>query len=165
MCFLQMAMSPVFHKMFEADMLERKTHSVSIIDFAAPAVEEFLHFLYNLEGKSTAFMDTYAVEVWALADKYRVDCCKQYVPSACGSFVDDDNVVDLLKRAELHNASDIGIFCVEYFAMNAREIVNEKNKDIVTLSHTNLIDIVRAFLDKEEDEEEEDERLIVALSV
>lgn len=104
---LQKAISPVFQEMFEADMEERKTHSVTITDFPAVAVKEFVHYLYHFKGTSEPVMGKYAIEVWALADKYQVDCCKQYITQLCHSFVNKDNVVDFLACAERYNAIDI----------------------------------------------------------
>lgn len=145
---VQMAMSPVFQKMFEANMRESETHSVSITDFPSVVVEEFVQYLYHLESESDAFMQKYAVEAWALADKYQVECYKEYITRKCASFVSADNVVDLVKRAEKYNATYIKMYCIKYFSKNVKEIGKKRSRGFETLPPNTLVEIVNSFFDK-----------------
>lgn len=71
--------SSVFARMFENDMKENLTGSITIEDFSVEAVEDFLKFIYNVNF----IKETNAMELFALGSKYDIEdltsVCEEHI--------------------------------------------------------------------------------------
>ena len=145
LCLFQMAMSPVFQKMFEANMRESKTRSVSITDFAAAAVEAFVHYLYHADVS----LDENSAELWALADKYQVDSLKAHIGEKLPHFVNEDNVLELLVSGDNRKAKEVKNYCVKYLAQVMKRIGKKKSSQLRSLPKHILVEVMMSMAENE----------------
>lgn len=95
--------SPVFAAMFENDMTEEQTSQMTIPDFSAVAVEEFLKYVYTGHIPN----DTNAMELFALSAKYDVkglkDACEEMIFENC----DCTNALEIFALGHLYCSDDM----------------------------------------------------------
>lgn len=91
--------SSVFAAMFESNMEEQQTCKMTIPEFSAEAIEQFLKFLYTGSIQNV----TNAMEIFELAAKYDVKKLKSASEEHVLQTVDTTNAFDVLALAHLHS--------------------------------------------------------------
>lgn len=92
-----------FAAMFDIDLKEKKSSEMTINDFSASSVEEFLQYLYtqNIPDK------TNAMEIYELAEKYDIGKLKLEMEKIIVSNIYDSNSIEVLAFGNLHNSKHI----------------------------------------------------------
>ena len=114
---VQIAMSSVFQKTLLGRFNETRTHNISITDFPAQAVKEFVRYLYYQE-LLPAVLEDFSVDLWGLADKYEVEVLQKHIVELRPQFVTEANVINFLLRADMHGAKYIKDFCLRFMVTN-----------------------------------------------
>lgn len=95
------ARSPVFARMFESDMEEKRSGCVRIEDASSTVMKQALYYIYT--GKIDDLTLTHAPELYSVADKYEIMDLK----SRCSEFMvknlDAESACEILIIADLHN--------------------------------------------------------------
>lgn len=97
--------SKVFAAMFENDMQENQQSQMTIEEFSASAVEDFLHYLYSEETPD----ETNAMELFALSAKYDVPSLKLLTEEMILYNVDHSNAYEVFSLGHLYSSDDMKI--------------------------------------------------------
>lgn len=130
------ARSPVFGAMFEHEMEERKNGRVEIPDVDSDVFREMLQFIYT--GK-TSKLDQMAAELLAAADKYALDRLKVMCEESLCSSLSIDNVCSVLILADLHCASHLKEYAVEFVNSHAVEVTDSAGWTTLVTNHSHLL--------------------------
>lgn len=95
--------SPVFAAMLTNDMQEKSEMKMTIQEFTAPAVRNFLRHLYT--GEAPDVMNT--MEVFELAVKYDVPHLKQICEELMIFNINHSNAYEVFSLGQLYNSEDI----------------------------------------------------------
>jgi len=113
--FMLSARSQVFHAMFNSDMVENKSGSVTVEDFHPNVLKEMLQYIYT---GCTLAIDKYGRELLAVAEKYQLlklkTCCEEYLSGT----LDVENCIDLLLLGDLNQAKTLKETALEFFSKN-----------------------------------------------
>jgi len=113
--FMLSARSPVFHAMFQSDMVENKSGSVDVEDIHPNVMIEMLRYIYS--GCMLA-IEIYGRELLAAAEKYQLDklkiCCEEYLSGT----LDVENCIDLLILSDFNQATTLKKAAFEFFTKN-----------------------------------------------
>ena len=95
------ARSPVFMAMFQSNMKEKETKTVTIEDFKAEVVSQMLNFIYtgNISSHDTGEV---ATELIAAADKYQLDLLKEICEERLCSSLEVTNCVEYLVLGDMY---------------------------------------------------------------
>lgn len=136
-------MSPVFEAMFTSKMKEGFTQEITIIDFPDKVVEIFINFLYA-HHLSDDELAKNALELWALADKYRVEALDRYLVANCPQFVNLDTVLPLVVVADKNGAESIKKKCLKLMMLHKSALVKNASTLIETLPQHILVDYFKS---------------------
>ena len=95
--------SSVFSTMFETDMQERHLNQMTIEDFSADAVENFLSFLYT----EAILDDGNAIELFKLASKYEIPRLEQISKRIILKNLDSSNALNVLFLGNLFSCHEM----------------------------------------------------------
>jgi BTB/POZ domain len=95
--------SSIFAAMFESDVEETRTGKMTITDFSAEAVEEFLRHFYTGELPSV----TNAMEMFALSSKYDVPGFVEVSEELITENIDDSNAIEVFNVGHLFDSNDM----------------------------------------------------------
>lgn len=98
------ANSIVFRQMFTHKMRETVDNEMTITDFAARVVQQFLVFIYTVELPKT---DEDVVDLFAISAKYSVDELRNYCESKIRLNLNDDNASAVLSMANLYDRREL----------------------------------------------------------
>lgn len=93
--------SSVFSAMFKSNMEESLKGEVSIVDFNAKTVEEFLEYIYTGNVPSTADADW--MSLLEISGKYDVQVLKKFCESQLVADLDSENAFDVLMLANIYD--------------------------------------------------------------
>lgn len=99
------AQSKVFAAMFGNDMKETQQSQMTIEDFSAPAVKDFLRYLYTEETPD----ETNAMELFALSAKYDVPSLKFITEDMVLYNVDQSNAYEVFSLGHLYSSEHMRI--------------------------------------------------------
>ena len=97
------ARSPVFMAMFQSDMMEKETQSVTIDDLKAEVVGEMLDFIYTGNVSSHDAILEHASELLEAADKYQLDLLKNICEESLCTTLKVNNCVEYLVLGDMHH--------------------------------------------------------------
>ena len=95
--------SSVFSTMFETDMQERQLNQMTIEDFSADAVENFLSFLYT----EAILDDGNAIKLFKLASKYEIPQLEQISKRIILKNLDSSNALNVLFLGNLFSCDEM----------------------------------------------------------
>lgn len=95
--------SSFFSAMFESEVEETRTGQMTIEDFSAEAVEEFLRHFYTGEIPNV----TNTMELFALSSKYNLPALMSVCEELILENIDELNAIDVLNLGNLFNSSDM----------------------------------------------------------
>ncbi|CAL8116395.1 unnamed protein product [Orchesella dallaii] len=131
------ARSSVFAAMFDANMIERETATVQIVDFDDEVVKGMLEHLYTGE---TTVIDNRAQELLQIAEKYNLDGLKEDCEYAVGDKLSKGNAAEILALACTHNAPILKAQVIRFISKNKEELMKMKSfQDAVNaFAHTGV---------------------------
>lgn len=91
------ARSPVFYKMFTTYMQDAKKSSIDLPDINSNTIKEFLRFIYCNEVQN---LETVALELLFIAEKYQVEPLKQLCARHIETKLSEQNVLDVIVIAD-----------------------------------------------------------------
>ena len=120
-----MKRSAVFKALLAADMKERKSSRIELKNVKLATGRELLYYLYNgrmKEGQE----ETDLLGLIALADQYDMAGLKSLCAAGLAARVTEDNYLEVMNMAQLHNMPLLKAAAVDYIAANAGRLVQEK---------------------------------------
>lgn len=128
--------SPVFKKMFDSDMVEKRTGSVEIKNMTPEVLEGLLEYIYTCLPSRRIHM--IAKELLAASDQYQIDKLKELCQLNLCSNTEVGNCIELLVLADLYRASTLKSHTLEFVSQNMDKInISECKKTLV--SHPSLL--------------------------
>ena len=124
------ARSPVFMAMFQADMKERQTQTVTIDDFKAGVVREMLNFIYTGRVSSLDVLSDIALDLFKAADKYQLDLLKTICEESLCSTLDVTNCVKNLVLGDMYQTLKLKRMALRMLVDNLDSITST-NPDIL----------------------------------
>ena len=118
------ARSPVFRAMFQAEMKEKESRQVEILDLKAKVIPDMLKYIYNgsccvNDKKPDLEMVS---DLLGAADKYQMDILKEMCENVLSSSLVIDNALRLLSLADMHSANDLKKNALDMIVTNAKKI-------------------------------------------
>ncbi|GBN41769.1 Protein roadkill [Araneus ventricosus] len=115
------ARSPVFARMFENDMIEKKSGIVDIKDIDIAILNMMLTYMYSAKVETLNYDS--AVKLYTAADRYEVIALKEH----CSSFLKLDlsasNACDILILADMHGDMDLKNYTKDFICAHADVIL------------------------------------------
>lgn len=130
------ARSPVFAAMFAHDLEEKKQNRVEIQDMNVDVMKEMLRFIYT--GR-TANLEKTAIELLAAADRYAIEKLKVRCEEALHTNLCTENLAEVLILGDLHSAEQLKAQALEFFKINATEVMETQAWKSMVQSHPHLI--------------------------
>jgi hypothetical protein len=103
--------SDVFRAMFEYDMFDTSLNELTISEFSAETVSEFLRALYD----PTLTTLNHAMNVYTLANKYKINSVCQTLLLQITNEISDESVVDTILFASMHSLQPLKQTTFKYF--------------------------------------------------
>jgi len=140
--FILCARSPVFSAMLQNNMLESVNREVKIDDVDKDVLKEMLRYMYKVEigDGFTKFQ-----ELLVLADKYDVGQLVKYCSTKITESLNKDNVFQIGRFAENHNAKDLVHHCVKYVLDNTSDCLNRDWEDQVKESPMMMVELIKSL--------------------
>merc|ERR1719510_1547876 len=104
----------VFKKMFETDMLEKRSNEVFFKDVDLETMKSFLTFAY----KDKLPDESFTIELLAAADKYLALRLKIICMVKLSNSLKTNNATAIWEAARLHNAEDLAQDAIAFMAVN-----------------------------------------------
>ena len=111
--------SPVFKKMFEIDMKERRSGVIEVSDITPTVMSDLLAYLYT---GTAPHVDTLARELLNAANKYELPRLLSICETTLVSKITVDSVFKILIHAELHRAKILKNACLSFIKCNFARI-------------------------------------------
>ena len=113
--------SPVFRKMFEVDMKEKRSGVIEISDpdVSPEVVSDLVTYLYTANAPG---IRTQAKELLKVAHLYEISRLLRMCEDELQKSITAGNVCNLLLLAELHAAQDLKTKCMEFIHLNSRSM-------------------------------------------
>jgi len=128
--------SPVFKKMFESDMLEKRTRSVDIKNMTPEVLESLLEYIYTCRPSRKIHM--IAKELLAASDQYQIDKLKELCELHLCSNTDVGNCIELLVIGDMYRASILKSNALGFVSQNMEKInISDCKKTLI--SHPSLL--------------------------
>jgi len=118
------ARSPVFMAMFQSDMKEKETRTVSIDDLKAGIVSEMLSFIYTGNVSSYDSLGEIASELLEAADRYQLDLLKNICEESLCSTLKVTNCVEYLVLGDMYHTSKLKKTALRMVVENADSIID-----------------------------------------
>ena len=124
------ARSPVFRVMFRADMTEKKTRELNVIDVDPEIMSELLSYiytgkceiLYKLPKGKTPKVDTYAKGLLMAAEKYQLEQLKSICEERLCNNIEVGNCLDYLVVGDLYQADILKNAALQFIAKNVESV-------------------------------------------
>ena len=111
--------SPVFKKMFEIDMKERRSGVIEAPDITPAVMSDLLAYLYT---GTAPHVDTLVRELLNVANKYELPRLLSICETTLVSKITADSVFEILTFAELHQAKTLKKACLGFIKCNFTSI-------------------------------------------
>ena len=146
--FVLSARSPVFRAMFQNNMTERKTKSVTIADNSPEVIEKMLQFMYSgkvdLGGNSEL-----TGELLKAADKYELEMLKKVCEDHLCNALELKNSIKNLILGEMYGASKLMKNAMELLASNMSSVIDSEEWESCIKYHPALVtEVMRVMVDK-----------------
>ena len=120
--------SPVFRKMFEVDMKEKKCGVVMIDDFDPPVLSDLVTYLYTGAAPNVGKL---ARELLNAANKYELPRLFAMCESELEKKIEVESVVDTLLLADRHSAVNLKRACLDFIYQHSADVyMTSKWKDL-----------------------------------
>ena len=120
-----MKRSAVFKALLAADMKERKSSRIELKNVKLATRRKLLYYLYNGRMKERQ-EESDLLGLIALADQYDMAGLKSLCTAGLAARVTEDNYLEVMNMAQLHNMPLLKAAAVDYIAANAGRLVQEK---------------------------------------
>jgi len=138
------ARSPVFRRMFQAEMVEKKTEKVDIIGLSPPVVEEMLSFIYT--GKTSKQLDELAVDLLAAAEQYQLGMLKLKCEESLCKSLSIKNCLNYLVIGDMYQAANLKMLSLQFIAINRKTVFKDQDwKDFLKDNPALLIEVIEAL--------------------
>jgi speckle-type POZ protein len=117
------ARSPVFMAMFQSNMKEKKTKTVTINDFKTEVVSEMLNYIYTGTVSSNDISEI-EIDLLAAADKYQLDLLKNICEENLCSKLEVTNCVELFVVGDMHQTFKLRKKALRLAAENMNLIID-----------------------------------------
>ena len=111
--------SPVFKKMFEIDMKERRSGVIEVPDITPAVMSDLLAYLYT---GTAPHVDTLVRELLNVANKYELPRLLSICETTLVSKITVNSVFEILTLAELHQAKTLKKACLGFIKFNFTSI-------------------------------------------
>jgi len=118
------ARSPVFKAMFQSNMKEKETQSVTMNDFKPNVVSEMRNFIYTGTVSSHDAIGEIATDLLRAADQYQLDLLKNVCEDRLCSTVEVTNCVEYLVLGDMYQTLKLKRKAVETIAENVDSIMD-----------------------------------------
>lgn len=115
--------SPVFRKMFEIDMKEKRSDIVEISDLTPEVLSNLLSFIY---AGTCPNIRTVAMELLNAANKYQIPSLMIMCEKELEVRVKTDNVFEYLVLAYLHQATHLKASCMRFIKLHPVAVFESK---------------------------------------
>lgn len=130
------ARSPVFTKMFETDMSEKKSKVVNITDTEPNVFKNLLNFIYFGEVESNSIHD--CLKLLMAADKYIVSTLDAILKDIIIKKLSPTCVIDVLVAADSLNDSQLKKRCITYIKGHKGQVDQTEACKNLVRSHPDL---------------------------
>lgn len=134
--FMLSARSPVFRAMFQADMAERKSKKVDVIDLHPDVVAEMLTFIYT---GNTPNLNRLAGELLAAAEQYQLELLKSICEEKLCSCLEIGNSVNYLVLGDMYQAPNLKRMAMQFVVRNMSSVVRSRDWKECLLDHPALM--------------------------
>ena len=134
--------SPVFKKMFEIDMKERRSGVIEVPDITPAVMSDLLAYLYT---GTAPHVDTLARELLNAANKYELPRLLSMCETTLVSKITADSVLEVLILAELHQAKTLRKACLGFIKCNFAIICELDSWKELKASATHQILVIRVL--------------------
>lgn len=114
--FVLSSRSPVFRRMFEHNMTEKKDGRIVVEDVDKPVLEALVWYLYTGIVKDMPFEDM--CDLYAAADKYEVFSLREACASVLAAGIDENTACIVLGMADLHKDAILKSKAKDYIVKN-----------------------------------------------
>ncbi len=117
--------SKVFAAMFKHDMIEKQTNTITISDFSADTMENFVSFLYDDNCSLLKSGNASVEKIWDLlkaADKYDIQSMKMMCEQSLSKKIRSANVSYMLQMSEELDAKNLRSYIIRYMVLNFEKI-------------------------------------------
>ena len=118
------ARSPVFLAMFQSNMKEKETKTVTIDDYRAEVVSEMLNYIYTGNVSGNDIINEIATELLAAADKYQMDLLKNICEERLCSSVNVTNCVELFVIGDMYQTFKLRRTALRLVEQNMNSIID-----------------------------------------
>ncbi|KAL1397257.1 hypothetical protein pipiens_002549 [Culex pipiens pipiens] len=135
--------SPVFRAMFKHEMIEAKQNQVTITDVQPKVFAELLRFIYTDSVKD---LDTMALELLQVADKYDLEKLKALCEKALLGGISEDTAINMLITADLYRAEQLKQSTIGFIERNGSVMDSEGWKNLWKTNYDLANQTVRKML-------------------
>lgn len=140
------ARSPVFRTMFQADMAEKKTRKVNIVDIDPNIMEDLLSFIYA--GK-TPKLDEHATDILAAAEKYQLDGLKELCEENLCRNLGHENCINHLILGDMYQANKLKKASLQFIAKNVNVFLSKDWETCLRDRQNLMVDVIKAMARKD----------------
>lgn len=137
------ARSPVFRAMFKHEMIEAKQNQVTITDVQPKVFAELLRFIYTDSVKD---LDTMALELLQVADKYDLEKLKALCEKALLGGISEETAINMLITADLYRAEQLKQSTIGFIERNGSVMDSEGWKNLWKTNYDLANQTVRKML-------------------
>ncbi len=116
--------SPVFKKMFEVGMEERKSNIIDVQDISPAVMSDLVAYLYTGTAPN---ISTLAKELLNAADKYEISRLFSMCECELEAILKVDNVIEILSLADLHSAVNLKKACLKFVHLHSAGVQKTSN--------------------------------------
>ena len=118
------ARSPVFMAMFQSDMMEKETQTLTIEEFKSNVVAEMLNFIYTGTVSSHESISEIVSELLPAANKFQLDLLKKICEDSLCSTVEVTNCVKYLVLGDMYQTLNLKRRALEIAVENVDSIMD-----------------------------------------
>lgn len=124
------AQSPVFKKMFQANMKEKETNVVEMSDISPTALANLLEFIYTGEAPNLKYLP--AKDLLYVANMYELTELSKLCQIKLMEEIQVSDAIEILHLARLYDVKNLKEFCLKFISSNFSAI--SKTPDWISLS-------------------------------
>jgi len=143
--------SQVFKTMLDSNMKEKETGSIEIKDMKLEVFEDLLNYIYCGEAPK---IDEHAGELFAAADLYQLEHLKELCEVKLCAGIDITNCINLLVLGELHHASTLKAFALNFVSENIQNISTSEWRMSLIAYPTLFADVMEMMISKNNSDDE-----------
>ena len=149
--------SDVFRAMFQSNMTEKRTKTITIADHSPDVIHKMLQFIYS--GKAVLDdQQELTREILKAAEKYGLEILKKMCEDKlCESLVLKNSIKNLI-LGEMYRATKLMKNAMELLASNMSSVIDTEEWESCTKHHPSLVtEVMRVIVDKKGTKRKADE--------